>query len=427
MNRSGRDQTGGEPGRARPRVAYLLPDPGIPVGGTKGASVHVDALCGALSRWGADVTLYAAKVVGPLSAPGSDGVTVVPVDVGPVRSGAGADVSRMAAADRFFSVVERAAGADRPDWLHERLSLFAGEGTAMAARLGLPRVVEVNAPVADERAAHFSLTLRDEAAAAEHEALAGASVVAVSAPLAAWAARLGAARTRVVPNGAFLDPLGSRGRAWARRVQRHRLGFGDEVVVGFTGSLKPWHGVELLVDAVGRASARARVGLLVVGDGPARHAVGRAMSNLPRRVTRVMTGAVPSRMVPEYLAAMDLAAAPYLPAGTFYFSPLKVAEAMATHLPVVASDFPPVRELLGDAGVVVPPGDPDALAGAIAELAADRDRRLRLAHDGWQRAAARLDWQEVARQVADAVPWPVAGAGARRAVAAPTHSSALGA
>ncbi len=408
------DQAGSALTGPRSRVAYLLPDPGIPVGGTKGASVHVDALCGALSRWGADVTLYAARVVGPLSAPGSHGVTVVPVDVGVVRSGAGADASRVAAAGRFFSAVEDALSADRPDWLHERLSLFAGEGTAMAARLGLPRVVEVNAPVADERAAHFSLTLREEAAAAERAALAGSSVVAVSAPLATWAEGLGAAHTCIVPNGAILDPLGTRGRAWARRAQRHLLGFGDEVVVvGFTGSLKPWHGVELLVDAVGRASdsARARLGLMVVGDGPARQSVERAVAKLPGRVVGVMTGGVPSRKVPEYLAAMDLAAAPYLPTDTFYFSPLKVAEAMASYLPVVASDFPPVRELLGGAGVVVPPGDPDALAGAITALASDRGLRLQLAHDGWQRASARLDWREVARRVVGAVPaLPVARA-----------------
>jgi glycosyltransferase involved in cell wall biosynthesis len=311
----------------------------------------------------------------------------------------------MAAAGQFFAEVEKALTRGRPDWVHERLSLFAGEGTAMASRLGLPRVVEVNAPIVAERQAHFSLTRRDEAAAAERAALDGASVVSVSAPLAAWSEAMGAARTQVVPNGATLDPLGPRGRALARRLRRESFGFGDDVVVvGFTGSLKPWHGVELLVEAVGRIAAVARVGLLVVGDGPVREVVEGALARLPPAVHSVMTGAVPSRLVPEYLAAMDVAAAPYLPAGSFYFSPLKVAEAMASHLPVVASDFPPVRELLGDAGILVPPGDVASLADAIAGLANDRTGRVEHAAAGWSRALARLDWRVVAQRVVEAVP-----------------------
>lgn len=391
------------------RLAYLLPDPGIPVGGTKGASVHVDALCGALARRGFEVTLYAARVTGALSAPGSERVVVVPVDVGSVGSGPGADARRIEAAERFFETVEPALAVAPPDWVHERLSLFAGGGAAMAARLGLPRVVEVNAPVAAERLAHFTLSLPEEAAAAERAALASASVVAVSDPLAAWAAAMGAARTAVVPNGAILDPLGPRGRADARHRLRHHFGFGDRrVVVGFTGSLKPWHGVELLVEAVGRASTRSSLALLVVGDGPGRESVERAIARLPGTVPTAMTGAVPSRTVPDLLAAMDLAVAPYLPTEAFYFSPLKVAEAMASHLPVVASDFAPVRELLGESGLLVPPGDPAALADAIVGLAADPAGRRRCAAEGWRRAVARLSWRSVAQRVAEAVPFDVA-------------------
>lgn len=390
------------PGR---RIAYLLPDPGIPVGGVKGASVHVDGLCCALAQLGHEVTLYAPRVVGPLWGPEAHRVTVVPVDVGDVRSGVDADASRMAAASRFFPAVEAALAASRPDWVHERLSLFAGEGTAMAARLGLPRVVEVNAPVAAERQTHFGLTAREEAAAAERAALEGAAVVAVSEPLAVWAESMGAAEATVVPNGATLDPLGPLGRAEARTRHRRALGFDDGVVVvGFAGSLKPWHGVEVLVDAVGRASAHHELALLVVGDGPARPRIERAIAGLPDTARVVMAGAVPARTVAEYLAAMDLAAAPYLPSESFYFSPLKVAEAMACHLPVVASDFPPVRALLGGSGVLVPPGDPAALARAIGALAADPLGRRRRAAAGWRRASTRLGWPGVAGRVVAAVP-----------------------
>jgi len=381
------------------RVAYLLPDPGIPVGGTKGASVHVDALCGAMARSGASVTLYAAKVVGPLSSRGADQVEVVPVDIGPVRSGEDADRSRIRACGRYFDQVTKLLEHRRPDWVHERLSLFAGAGNAMAARLGLPRIVEVNAPVADERRRHFSLSLVAQAAQAERDALRRASVVAVSGPLVAWSLENGAASAVLVPNGA--DSVGLDRMKWKHQGAELRAGLGfaeSQLVLGFAGSLKPWHGVEVLVDAAREASRGADVGLLIVGDGPRRAAVDEAVRTLPDGVHVAVTGSVPAYDVPRYLAAMDVAVAPYLPSPHFYFSPLKVAEAMAASLPVVASDFPPVRDLLGDTGLLVPAGDVDALAQGLWKLAVEPDTRARLAADGRARAVGSLDWMAVARR-----------------------------
>ena len=379
------------------RVAYLLPDPGIPVGGTKGASVHVDALCGAMTRLGATVRLYAAKVVGPLSAQGSGRVEVIPIDVGEVRSGADADTTRMAAARAFFESVGPDMVAFRPDWIHERLSLFAADGTRLSSSLGVPRVVEVNAPVSDERVTHFDLRLVTDARQAEREALRGARVVAVSGPLASWALDQGAAEATVVPNGADTEALDPERWRSDRTELRRSLGFsGDRPVVGFAGSLKPWHGVELLFDAVADLAATVELGLLVVGDGPRRAQVDERAGRLPPSVAVAVTGAVPAADVPRYLAAMDIAVAPYLPSERFYFSPLKVVEAMAAGLPVVASAFDPVREMVGPTGVLVPAGDVGALSSALRDLASDPAARRRLGDAGRARAVSDMDWMAVA-------------------------------
>lgn len=378
------------------KVAYVLADPGIPVGGTKGASVHVESLCAAMARAGAQVVIYAAKVTGPLRAAGSGAVQVVPIDVGEVRRGAGADRTRIAAARRFFQAVGRHLDVERPDWVHERLSLFAGGGSELCQTRGLHRVVEVNAPVAAERLRHFGLELAAEAHRAERAALGDARVLAVSQPLAEWALDTGASETIVVPNGADtagLDPT----ICVHRRVQlRRRLGFDDQVVVGFAGSLKPWHGVDVLLDALQATSSHFPLGLLIVGDGPGRAAIEQAVAGLPAWVTPVLTGAVPFSEVPGYLAAMDISVAPYLPADAFYFSPLKVAEGMAAGRAVVASDFPPVRELLGSTGVLVTPGDAADLGASIAHLIADPDARGRLGAMARARAVGHLGWDSVA-------------------------------
>ena len=384
------------------RVAYLLPDPGIPVGGTKGASVHVDALCGTMARLGASVRLYAATVVGPLRSRGADGVEVHPVEVGRVRSGPDADVTRLAAARTFFESIEPDVRAFQPDWVHERLSLFAAGGTELASTLGVPRVVEVNAPVADERIAHFGLRLTADAHLAEREALRGARVAAVSSPLAAWATERGAADATVIPNGADTGRLQPATWSKAGVELRRRLGFDEgRPVIGFVGSLKPWHGVELLLDAVAELAGSLAIGLLVVGDGPRRAMVDERARRLPASLQVAVTGAVPSDEVPQYLAAMDIAVAPYLPNDRFYFSPLKVVEAMASGLPVIASDFEPVRQMLGPTGILVPSGDTAALAVAIGDLSSDPDRRRRLGEAGRTRAVAQMDWLAVASRTMD--------------------------
>lgn len=381
-------------------VAYLLPDPGIPVGGSKGASVHVESFCAALARRGVDVTLYAARVAGPMTARGSESVRVVPIDVGTVSSGIKADTSRIDAAKAFFDSVERLLAFREPNCIVERLSLFAGRGSALAESLRLPRVVEINAPVAEERKRHFGLRLEDCARQAESHALRGARVVAVSAPLASWALDMGAATATVIANGADVDGLDPNLLSFLAPITRNRLGFSKSVpVVGFVGSLKPWHGVDVLIDAVSVLADTMQLGLLIVGDGPERDRLSASLGRLSPRVTAVMTGAVALPRVAEHIAAMDIAVAPYLANDFFYFSPLKVVEAMAAGRAVVASDFPPIRDLLGETGLFAIPGDSTSLAQSLGRLVGDPEGRRLLGATARARAVERSSWAAVADAV----------------------------
>jgi Glycosyltransferase len=66
---------------------------------------------------------------------------------------------------------------------------------------------------------------------------------------------------------------------------------------------------------------------------------------------------------------------------------LPALEAMARGCPVVVSDAGSLPEVVGDAGVIVPPEDPDTLAGVLAELLGDEERRQTLGAAGRRRAA----------------------------------------
>jgi glycosyltransferase involved in cell wall biosynthesis len=264
----------------------------------------------------------------------------------------------------------------------------------------LPFTLEVNAPLVDEAARYRGLQDVDVWRAREGKLLAEADrVVVVSRALRDHALAAGArpGAVRVIPNGVQVDLFR---RGGDRVAVRNRLGIDDALVIGFVGSLKPWHGVGMLLETLADLPSSYR--LLVVGEGPEEASL-KARANLLGLSSRVLfAGAVPHAEVPSYLDAMDIGAAPFEPMRGFYFSPLKVAEYLAAGLPVVASRQGDLPLLVGDAGLLYEPGSQEALTAALRRLGEDGALRRRLARAAVARAAS-LDWDHVAARVEDAL------------------------
>src|SRR5947199_7891972 len=155
---------------------------------------------------------------------------------------------------------------------------------------------------------------------------------------------------------------------------RTRYSLGQQPVVGFLGSLKPWHGMDFLLDAMVQLRRRQRdQRLLIVGEGPGlEHIRERVRSNaLEEHV--LLAGKVRHEEIPAYLAAMDLTVAPYSAEQPFYFSPLKVFESLAAGRPVVAPRLGQLNELIdhGVTGLLYDAGDLDALVESMDALLAE--------------------------------------------------------
>jgi alpha-maltose-1-phosphate synthase len=361
------------------RIAYLSTDPGIAYGGTKGASVHLGELTAALAREGADVLLLVARIeAGAPDAPPGVTLELLP---GPGKGASAAE--RLSAEPDRQAWLERRLDRFGAAALYERLALHSAAGSAAARRLEIPHLVELNAPLLEEATRYRTLAKPGVADLLERSVLRGAELVlAVSGPLARYARARGAQRVAVCPNGVDTDLFAPPATP--------SLGPPSAV---FAGTLRPWHGIETLAEAwrlLGPAAPR----LTVVGDGPGRP--------LLEAVGARLTGALPHAEVPAALAGADIGIAPYAADAPPYFSPLKLFEYLATGLAVVAAEIPGVTELVDErTAVLVPPGDPEALAHAVASLAADRRRRTRLGRAG-RALAEQHTWSHRARALLEA-------------------------
>jgi glycosyltransferase involved in cell wall biosynthesis len=281
----------------------------------------------------------------------------------------------------------------------QRHELFHQAGIRLARELDVPSVLFVPAPLVWE-AEQWGVPRPGWARLAERvgesPSLTGADVVACgSDAVAEQVRRLGARDERILitPTGVDLDAFGGRADGAAARL---RLGLDGRFVVGWVGSFRKFHAIERAVDA---AAALDDVTLLLVGDGPERPRIEELAGR--RGVKAVFTGTVSHLELPELVAAMDVGLLLARADEAFHYSPLKLAEYLASGVPVVAPRVPQLAARLHDGVdvVFVDPGDPDALVDAIARLRDDEPRRAAIGAAARQTAETSWSWDEQVRRV----------------------------
>lgn len=301
---------------------------------------------------------------------------------------------------RGYAGLAKAVRTFRPEIIYDRYVSYNYSAVAVGRRYGLPVFLEVNSPYSyqrqtfDERL-YFRRLLR----AFELRTCRDATrVIVVSTPLKRILVGLGVPAERIVvmPNG--VDPERFRPDIDGAGV-RARLGLDGKVVVGFTGILRPWHGLDLLVRAFGEVARRGDpLHLLIVGDGPSRAEVERLAAGLGVLDRLTITGRVPHDAVREYVAAMDIAVSPR---ATAYASPMKILEYMAMAKAVIAPDMDNIRDLLTDRqdALLFRPEDSSALADRIRRLAGDPTLRAALGVAARRKVERERSWSHNAAAV----------------------------
>jgi glycosyltransferase involved in cell wall biosynthesis len=123
--------------------------------------------------------------------------------------------------------------------------------------------------------------------------------------------------------------------------------------------------------------------------------------NLSGRV--IFVGPVPHSEVPLRIAVCDCLVAPFPKNDhySYYMSPMKLFEYMASKKPLIVTDLPSLREIVSDEinGLIVPPSDPEALARAIKRLSDDKLLARKLAENAYLEVLEKYTWQKRSQKI----------------------------
>ncbi|MBY8874481.1 glycosyltransferase family 4 protein [Micromonospora sp. PLK6-60] len=329
---------------------------------TGGVGQHVRSVARGLAEAGASVLVCGPAATQEQFDFTGAGARFVPVEI---------PASPTPADARAVAALRRALADAKVDVVHAH-GLRAGL-VAVLARPAVPLVVTWHNAV-------LAGGLRGQLSRLAERVVARSATIALgaSADLVARAAALGAPDARLAPVAAPTLPAPRRRRTAVRA--EFGVAAGQPLILS-VGRLHPQKRYDVLVDAAARWRTRRPAPVVVIaGSGPAYLPLAARISAARAPVTLLGH----RTDVADLLAGADLA----LVTSDWEARQLFAQEALRAGVPLVATDVGGLPELVGDAAVLVPPGDVDAVDAAVRGLLDDDARRAELARRGVERAAA---------------------------------------
>jgi glycosyltransferase involved in cell wall biosynthesis len=369
-------ETTSAPAHGRPlRILMLAPEPFFEPRGTPFSEYHRIKALTELGHtvdlvtypFGADVSLPNLRIIRSARPP-----FVRRVRVGPSAS--------KLVLDAFLAVTAlRQARRERYDLVHSHEE--AGFlGVWLARRLGIPHLYDMHSSLPQQltnfRFANSRLLKRAFEVMEDRTVFGSDVVVTICQDLQDHVTTMGAGERAVLIENVMGGDVEEPPQVTPAAL-RGRWGIPPESpLVLYTGTFEPYQGLDLLLDAMGRAARdEPAVRLLVVGGRPEQVEEARARAGAAG-APAVFTGYQPARDIPAYVAAADILASPRI-SGTN--TPLKIYSYLRSGRPIVATDLLTHTQVLDSGTALLARPKPEAFADAIVRLIRDPGLRARLA------------------------------------------------
>ncbi|MEO7506839.1 MAG: glycosyltransferase family 4 protein, partial [Pyrinomonadaceae bacterium] len=387
---------------ANPRISYLraTPGPGTQIGG---ASSHINGVVNAMLTRGATISFTSND-----SIPGLDLTRIPMAIIGPEPFG-----STRAAFDLHNNYVFLRDAIPRiiefaPDFIYQRYARFSWAGVKASLATRRPLFLEYNGSEVWvgkhwDKVGSLDLLRKCE----ELNLAAAARIFVVSEVERRNLLGVGVPAEKIIVNSNGVDPDQFRPDVGGAPIRAEFGVADDDVLVGFTGSFGPWHGVLALAEAIIRMPPSAKIRFLMVGAGGLRAEFERIVADAGMIDRVIFAGVVEHDRVPALLDACDILVSPHVPmadGSEFFGSPTKLFEYMAMGKAIVASRLGQIGDVLShnESALLVEPGNVAELTAAIAQLAGSSSDRERLGAGARSAAIERHTWDRNAGRVLDA-------------------------
>jgi len=181
---------------------------------------------------------------------------------------------------------------------------------------------------------------------------------------------------------------------------KQKLGINyNELVIGFSGTFSPWHGIPQLkeaIDIILSENLVNQIHFLIIGEGTLRNEM---IKKLKKYKNVNFTGTIPYSEIQNYLANCDILISPHCPqvdGKEFFGSPTKLFEYMAMKKGIVASNLGQIGEILkdGQTAILVKPGNVRDLVRGIKLLSGSSELRKRLGENAREEVIKKYTWDK---------------------------------
>lgn len=292
---------------------------------------------------------------------------------------------------------------EKPDLIYERISYMSTAVAQAAHEAGVKHFVEFNAPYPEERRRLEgpSLTLFLAKKAERYQVRRCTKAFVISSVLKEYliqVADVGEDKIVVTPNA--VNPTKFKEDASAVEVLRRQLGWvNGERVVGFVGSIFPYHGVDMLIKAFERAfrAGGSDLRLLIVGDGETLPSLRSYVQVQQLEHIVHFTGNVPPAQVAACIALMDITV---MARSDWYMSPVKIFEYGYMGKAILAQNTSPVRDVIvhGEHAWVVE-ADEESLSQGLNYLLMHPEHAARMAEAFRAKVHREHTWSRVGEAI----------------------------
>jgi len=287
----------------------------------------------------------------------------------------------------------------KPDCIYERYNLFLPSGIWAKKIFNLPLILEVNSPLFNERDENEGVSSKNLALWTENFVWRSADyVLPVTAVLAEIikSRNVSENKIHVIPNG--INKVKFFCQTIDNNAVKNKFNLQNKLILGFTGFVREWHRLDIVIDAI-KVHENENWHLLLVGDGPVRASLEEQAKKLDIIDRITFTGLISRDQMPEYVAAFDIALQPEV---VPYASPLKLFEYMALGKAILAPDRPNIKEILTDKEnslLFLPEKEGDFL-GKLELLAQSSDLQKKLGLAAMEAVSNKgLYWQENSKKI----------------------------